>query len=117
MSETFGIGIEDLQQSLGNARYFYGLRRTDQGTLYMVKADLLELEDGVIVNQKGAPSQNYNDFTRGQDFFEGKDTEHKKVFDNLVYEQFRWDGRNLFYYINEQGELVLKVNESHTYEE
>ena len=83
MSETFGIGIEDLQQSLGNARYFYGLRRTDQGTLYLVKADLLELEDGVIVNKPGAPSQNYNDFSRGQDFFDGKDTEHKKVFETV----------------------------------
>jgi hypothetical protein len=82
-----------------------------------VKADLLELEDGVILNKPGAPSQNYNDFSRGQDFFEGKDLDHKKVFENLVYEQFRWDGRNLFYYINDNGELVLKVNESHTYEE
>ena len=78
MSETFGIGIEDLQQSLGNARYFYGLRRTDQGTLYLVKADLLELEDGVIVNKPGAPSQNYNDFSRGQDFFSTSRLRHQR---------------------------------------
>ena len=34
-----------------NSRYFYGLRRTENGELYMVKADLLELEDGVQLNR------------------------------------------------------------------
>ena len=29
--------------------------------------------------------------------------------------QYKWDGRNLFYYVNSEGELVLKVNEAHTY--
>ena len=47
MAQVFGVGIDELQKSLANSRYFYGLRRTDNGELYMVKADLLELEDGV----------------------------------------------------------------------
>ena len=44
MAQVFGVGIDELQKTLGNNRYFYGLRRTSDGTVYMVKADLLELE-------------------------------------------------------------------------
>ena len=51
MAQVFGVGIDELQKTLGNNRYFYGLRRTSDGTIYMVKADLLELEDGVELNR------------------------------------------------------------------
>jgi len=36
MAQVFGVGIDELQKSLANSRYFYGLRRTDSGELYMV---------------------------------------------------------------------------------
>ena len=115
MAQVFGVGIDELQRTLANNRYFYGLRRTDQGELYMVKADLLKLEDGVQLNRPGDIDENYNNWSRGEDFFEGRDQQHRKVYPNLVYEQYKWDGRNLFYYVNSDGELVLKVNEAHTY--
>ena len=115
MAQVFGVGIDELQKSLANSRYFYGLRRTSDGTIYMVKADLLELEDGVELNRPGNINENYNNWSRGEDFFEGRDTQHKLVYKNLVYEQYKWDGRNLFYYVNKDGELVLKVNEAQTY--
>ena len=115
MAQVFGVGIDELQKSLANSRYFYGLRRTDSGELYMVKADLLELEDGVQLNRPGNIDANYNNFSRGEDFFEGRDKQHRTVYKNLVYEQYKWDGRNLFYYVNKDGELVLKVNEAQTY--
>ena len=115
MAQVFGVGIDELQKSLANSRYFYGLRRTSDGKIYMVKADLLELEDGVELNRPGNINENYNNWSRGEDFFEGRDTQHKLVYKNLVYEQYKWDGRNLFYYVNKDGELVLKVNEAQTY--
>ena len=115
MAQVFGVGIDRLQETLANNRYFYGLRRTEQGELYMVKADLLQLEDGVQLNRPGNIDENYNNWSRGEDFFEGRDQQHRKVYPNLVYEQYKWDGRNLFYYVNQEGELVLKVNEAHTY--
>ena len=115
MAQVFGVGIDRLQETLSNNRYFYGLRRTEQGELYMVKADLLQLEDGVQLNRPGNIDENYNNWSRGEDFFEGRDQQHRKVYPNLVYEQYKWDGRNLFYYVNKEGELVLKVNEAHTY--
>ena len=115
MAQVFGVGIDELQKTLCNNRYFYGLRRTSDGTIYLVKADLLELEDGVELNRSGNIDDNYNNWSRGEDFFEGRDTQHKLVYKNLVYEQYKWDGRNLFYYVNKDGELVLKVNEAQTY--
>ena len=115
MAQVFGVGIEELKKTLGYNRYFYGLRRTSDGTIYLVKADLLELEDGVELNRSGNIDDNYNNWSRGEDFFEGRDTQHKLVYKNLVYEQYKWDGRNLFYYVNKDGELVLKVNEAQTY--
>ena len=115
MAQIFGVGIDELQKTLANNRYFYGLRRTDAGELYMVKSDLLRLEDGVQLNRPGNIDENYNNWSRGEDFFEGRDQQHRKTYPNLVYEQYKWDGRNLFYYVNKEGELVLKVNEAHTY--
>ena len=115
MAQVFGVGIDELQKTLANNRYFYGLRRTDAGELYMVKSDLLRLEDGVQLNRPGNIDANYNNFSRGEDFFEGRDQQHRTVYKNLVYEQYKWDGRNLFYYVNKDGELVLKVNEAQTY--
>ena len=115
MAQVFGVGIDELQKTLGNNRYFYCLRRTSDGTVYLVKADLLELEDGVELNRSGNIDDSYNNWSRGEDFFEGRDTQHKLVYKNLVYEQYKWDGRNLFYYVNKDGELVLKVNEAQTY--
>ena len=80
MAQVFGVGIDELQKTLGNNRYFYGLRRTSDGTVYMVKADLLELEDGVELNRSGNIDDNYNNWSRGEDFFEGRDTQHKLVY-------------------------------------
>ena len=61
-------------------------------------------------------SPNFNDFSRGVDFFDGRDGQHRKNYKNLVYEQYKWDGRNIFYYVNTEGELVLRINEQYTYE-
>ena len=33
-----------------------------------------------------------------------------KPFKNLKYEQFRWDDVNLNYYINSEGEFVVRLN-------
>lgn len=93
MAQVFGVGIDRLQETLANSRYFYGLRRTEQGELYMVKADLLRLEDGVWSIESGNIDENYNNWSRGEDFFEGRDQQHRKNFPNLVYEQYKWDGR------------------------
>jgi hypothetical protein len=109
--------IQQIVDTLGSSRYFYGLRRTDAGELYLGKVDLMGTStgDALQINRPGDASENFPHFSRGVDFFEGRDTTHTKIYDNLNYEQFRWDAKNIFYYINSAGELVLRVNEDYTY--
>lgn len=98
-------------------RFFYGLRRTDKGELFIGKADQLKTTDSITINKSGEPSGNYPDFTDGQDFYEGRNTAHEIVYENLNYEQFRWDARNISYYVNAEGELVARINQNYTYDD
>lgn len=98
-------------------RFFYGLRRTDNGELFIGKMDQMSTTDGVTINKPGDPTKNYPSFEEGQDFYEGRDVNHNLVYENLNYEQFKWDGRNISYYVNDEGELVARVNHSFTYDE
>jgi hypothetical protein len=98
-------------------RYFYGLRRTDDGELFVAKMDQMSTTDGVTINKPGDPTNNYPSFEEGQDFYEGRDVNHNLVYKNLNYEQMRWDGRNISYYVNSEGELIARVNHSFTYDE
>ena len=107
--DHINIGIQD--------RFFYGLRRTDNGELFLSKADQLKTTDTITVNKPGDPTKNYPSFEQGQDFYEGRDVNHDIVYENLNYEQFRWDDRNLQYYVNSEGELVVRINQNYTYDD
>ena len=72
--------------------------------------DQLSANDPVSINNPGAIDDNYKNFDQGYDFFEGRDLNHAKPFKNLRYEQFKWDDVNLNYYINSEGELVVRIN-------
>jgi hypothetical protein len=110
MSNAVGQDINVYIQNGIKDRYFYGLRRTDEGELYIGKVDQLSANDPVSINNPGAIDDNYKNFDQGYDFFEGRDLNHAKPFKNLRYEQFKWDDVNLNYYINSEGELVVRIN-------
>ena len=116
MSNYAGTTPDHLNGAIPD-RYFYGLRRTDDGELFIGKMDQMSASGGVTINNPGDPEQNYPDFDQGQDFYEGRDVNHDLVYENLNYEQFKWDGRNISYYVNEEGELVARVNHSFTYDD
>lgn len=107
----------DPQQYINAAgeRYFYGLRRTTDGELFIGKVDQLDVNDQLSINKPGDPTENYNNFQQGVDFFEGRNVFHEIEFDNLQYEQYRWENRNIYYYVNTDGELVLRVNQEYDY--
>ena len=71
--------------------------------------------DTIEINVPGNSAENYNDFDIGQDFFEGRDVNHEKVYANLKYEQYRWDYQKVNYYINDDGNLVARVNQPYNY--
>ena len=115
MADTFlGQSITDMVNQT-NARYFYGLRRTDDSELFIAKVDQLKSNESIIINKEGDPAQNYEDFDEGENFLEGRNVNHEKVYANLNYEQYKWDNRNINYYIDDSGNLVARVNEGYTY--
>ena len=114
MSNYTGMSPETMMGAVPN-RFFYGLRRTDEGDLYLVKSDQLKATDGVQLNRPGDPEQNYPDFQRGIEFFEGRDEEHNTSYTNLRYEQFRWDDRNLIYYVDDEGNLIVRINQNYDF--
>ena len=107
---------QTIEDNLGE-RYFYGLRRTDSGELFLGKLDQLSLTDTIQINKEGDVVDNFPDFDEGAEFFEGRDSAHNLTYKNLNYEQFKHDDRDIFYYVNSEGELCLRVNEDHTYDD
>jgi hypothetical protein len=101
-------------------RYFYGLRRNDDGELFLIVSDQLGSgeENSVVINDIGPSEENFPDFEEGIDFLDGVDENHNIVYSNLRYQQIKWEGRSLLYYIEpETGNFVQKISEAHTYPE
>ena len=117
MSTNYFFGRDANEILGGNPRYFYGLRRTDNGELFLAKVDQTSPTDSVQINAPGNSTGNYTNFDVGQDFYEGRDVYHNLVFENLNYEQYKWDDRSVYYYVNDEGELVVRINQKYTYDE
>jgi hypothetical protein len=117
---TYYIGGEaNLNEMLGtgNRRYFYALRRTDDGLLYFFKLDQLkDVNDVIIVNDPGLAENDFEEFEYGVDFFDGRLAEdHSRPYTNLHWDQYRWDNNSLYCYINDNGEFVVRLNKPYEY--
>jgi len=116
MTYYVGQSSDQVIESVSN-RYFYGLRRTKNGELFVGKIDAVDKNANVQINTPGNPDENYLGFREGQNFFEGRTIYHNLLYKNLKYEQYRFDSANINYYINDEGELVAKINQTHKYDE
>ena len=98
-------------------RYFYGLRRNDDGEVFLIRLDQLgQGEEPISINELGSADGNFPDFEEGIDFLTGLDEQHNILYSNLRYPQFKWDGRSLLYYIDQtDGQFVLRISEGYTY--
>lgn len=113
MNNEFG---QSVSAALGNnLRYLYALRRTDQGDLYVNRVDQISNADSITINAIGDASDDYTGFSSGVDFLEGRDVNHNLTYANLNYEQMRWDDRSIYYYMDENGELVARINQKYPY--
>ena len=56
----------------GQPRYFYALRRTEDGTLFFAKIDQLKDVDTITINNPGAATGDFTEFEYGVDFFDGR---------------------------------------------
>jgi hypothetical protein len=103
------------EQVLGNVpTIFYGMRRDDEGNLYFVRTNQISGE-AVTINAPGDLDDNYEDFTFGTDYVAGIDENHEIVSANLKYPQYKCQNSNLYYYVNSEGQLVVRVNQKYTY--
>ena len=99
-------------------RYMYGLRRNDDGELFLIKVDQLSggQDNIAIINDIGIAAENYLDFEEGIDFLSGMDEDHEIVNDNLRYPQFKWDNRSLTYFIDPvDGQFIQRLSETYVY--
>jgi hypothetical protein len=104
------------EEALGNSpRFWYAIRRNEDGELFLLRSDQLKDKDSVELNIPGDPSQNFEDFEPGIDYFEGITADHEVEYDNLVWTQYRWDNRNILYYIDSEGRLTQRINQGYAY--
>lgn len=115
MSANYYLGVTP-QELLGDSpRFLYLIRRNDDGEVFLIRSDQLKDKDSIELNQPGIPSENFEDFEPGIDFFDGIDEQHNSVYDNLIWTQYRWDNRPILYYVNAAGQLVQRINQNYTY--
>jgi hypothetical protein len=107
---------EDPEKRLGDSpRYFYGIRRNATGSLFMIRSDQSKDKESIQINIPGNEEDNFSEFEVAVDFIEGVDVNHNAVYPNMKYPQYRWDDRSIFYYVNDDGELVARINNGYAY--
>ena len=115
MPSTYYIGTSP-DEALGDSpRYWYGLRRNADGELFLLRSDQLKDKDSIELNLPGALVENFEDFEPGVDYFDGIAADHEVEYDNLVFTQYRWDNRNMLYYVDSEGRLTQRINQGYTY--
>jgi len=97
-------------------QYFYGMRRNEDGELFLLRVDQLSGQGTATINDVGVSDNNFLDFEEGIDFLEGIDANHDIVYENLRYQQIKWDGRLLTYYIDPtDGQFIVRISEDYVY--
>ena len=115
MPSNYYLG-QSPDEALGDSpRYWYALRRNEDGELFLLRSDQLKDKDSIELNLPGAPEENFEDFEPGVDYFDGITSDHEVEYDNLVWTQYRWDNRNMLYYVDNQGRLTQRINQGYTY--
>jgi hypothetical protein len=115
MASNYFFGSDEELLLGGIPKYFYGLRRTVDGDLYLTKLNQLSVQDSITINNPGAPEEDYVEFDYGIDYLDNVDTDHEIQFENLFFAQYRWDNRSMLYYIDENGSLVIRIGQNYVY--
>ena len=114
-NSNYYLGQDPYSRLGSTPRFFFGFRKNENGSIFLERSDQAKGKDSITINNPGDPADNYSDFENGIDFYEGIDVNHNIVFDNLKYQQYRWDDRAIFYYVDDDGQLVARINNGHEY--
>ena len=115
MASNYFFGSDEELLLGGIPKYFYGLRRTDDGDLYLTKLNQLSVNDSIVINVPGNPEEDYVEFDYGVDYLDNVATDHSVQFENLFFSQYRWDNRSMLYYLAEDGSLVVRIGQNYVY--
>jgi len=119
MTYFVGGSPQDILGGLAK-KYLYGLRRNDDGELFLIRIDQLDggADNSIVINEQGTSVENFPDFEEGINFLDGIDVDHNQVYPNLRYPQLKWDSRSLTFYVEEgTGQFVQRVSEDYNYPE
>jgi hypothetical protein len=116
MASNYYLGTSP-EEALGDSpKYWYALRRNEDGELFLYRSDQLRDKDSIELNLPGDPAENFEDFEPGIDYFDGIRADHEVEYENLVWVQYRWDNRNMLYYIDQdEGRLIQRINQGYIY--
>ena len=112
-----GNSPQDVLEGIAK-QYFYGLRRNEDGELFLIRVDQLKTgeDQSAVINEIGVQDENFPDFEDGIDFLEGITEDHEIEYGNLRYPQLRWDGRLLTYYVDPaDGSFNVRISEDYEY--
>ena len=118
MANNFYLGQTPEQFLNQTARYFYGMTRTKDGFLKVTKINLDSDTDQVSLEDLTSLSSNgyFDNFEEGVDFFEGVDgTTKMPNYSGLNYEQYKWSPDDLYYYVDANGVLSVRVDVPYNY--
>lgn len=116
---TYYIGRSIDNYNRREERYFYGLKRDETtGFVIIDKVNLDKSLDTLeLVNLQGLTGEGaiYENIEEGVDFFEGRNMDHELKYDGLNYEQYKWSSDDLYYFIDEDGQLTVRINSPYYY--
>ncbi len=112
---NYYLGRDPVEILGDSPRYWYALRRNEDGELFIVRSDQVSDKEAYSINIPGPVEENFEDFEPGVDYFDGIAEDHEPAYDNMYYTQYRWDDRSIFYYVDSQGMLVQRINQGYTY--
>ncbi len=114
-ANNYYLGRDPIETLGTSPRYWYALRRNEDGELFIVRSDQLTDKEAYQLNIPGDPTENFEAFEPGTDYFDGIKVDHEPEYENMYYTQYRWDDRSIFYYVDSQGMLVQRINQGYSY--
>lgn len=115
MSNNYYLGTTPAESLGDSPRFLYMIRRNQDGELFLIRSDQLRDKTSIELNIPGPPSENFEDFEPGIDYFDGINVDHEPEYENLIWTQYRWDNRSALYYVDEEGQFVQRINQGYTY--
>lgn len=103
----------------GQKNFFYGFSRSNDGELTFTKVDFLAgYGQTVVINDlelREDQEAQYDFPGFDQDYFDGRGSNHVLVNQSLKYEQYKFRSEDLYYFVDSDGQLVVRINEEYTY--